>query len=200
MPKQIYVSADYSNEDGDTEVVNLLHKWSRDNYHVLEFTDMASVVSGSVVNNTDCRPCDLKAEFNRQINKSSIVVFVVGDKTAQRTAGNSCGKAINTYFGFCTPYKNNANGAKPCKDCGYYSMYSGDINPVNSYSFLRHEFEQAKAKGKTIVIFYNSSRYETNWLPSYMKGYENNAFPFWICDSFYGRRPNYSLVKYELGY
>lgn len=29
--------------------------------------------------------------------------------------------------------------------------YSGsDVNPVNTYSYLRHEFEQAKKRGKNI--------------------------------------------------
>jgi len=202
MSKQIYVSADYANEDGDKEVVDTLNKWACDNYHILDFIDMSSVVSGSVAkNNPDCRPCELKEEFNRQINKSSIVVFVVGDKTAKRTAGSSCGRTISSYFGFCTPYKQNANGTKHCNNWNTYpNTWSSDVSPINSYSYLRHEFEQAKAKGKTIVIIYNSSRYETSWLPSYMKGYEKYAFPFYDYDYIEGRKPNYFRVKRALGY
>ena len=37
---------------------------------------MAKVVSGSVSVDDDCRPCDLKAEFNRQINASSSANFI----------------------------------------------------------------------------------------------------------------------------
>lgn len=51
---------------------------------------MAKVVSGSVSNGSDCRPCDLKKEFNNQINASSAVIIVIGDKTKYRTAGSNC--------------------------------------------------------------------------------------------------------------
>lgn len=76
MSKRIYISADYAQEAGDRSVVDKLNQWARDNYHTVDFTDMAKVISGSVANNPDCRPCDLKKEFNTQINLSSIVVFV----------------------------------------------------------------------------------------------------------------------------
>ena len=79
MRKRVYISADYSEADGDRDVIDVLHQWAKDNYHVIEFADTARVVSGSISNNSDCRPCDLKAEFNRQINKSSITLFVIGN-------------------------------------------------------------------------------------------------------------------------
>lgn len=52
--------------------------------------DIAKVTSGSIANSDDCRPCDLKAEFNRQINASSAVIIVVGSNTKSRTAGSGC--------------------------------------------------------------------------------------------------------------
>lgn len=73
-----------------------------------------------------------------------------------------------------------------------------DVGYINSYSYLRHEFEQAKKKNKKIVILYNSSRYEEEWLPSYMKGYEDSAFPFWTNKQL--GIANYSQVKKALGY
>lgn len=202
MSKRIYISADYANEDGDRSVVDQLNAWAKDNCHSVDFVDMAKVVSGSVsLNNPDCRSCDLKEEFNGQINQSSIVVFIVGDKTAKRTAGSSCGRAQNGVL--CTPYKNNANGSKFCNNNSGYSYvfnHTNDINPINSYSFLRHEFEQAKAKNKNIVIFFNSTRNEYSWLPSYMKGYEICATPFWDMGMYNNWVPNYSRVKKALGY
>ena len=88
MKKHIYISSDYSEDNGDREVVKALKTWGYDNRYKVEFLDMAEVVSGSVSeNNPDCRPCDLKREFNQQINASSSVIFVVGDKTADRKAG-----------------------------------------------------------------------------------------------------------------
>lgn len=65
MGKRVYISADYSEFDGDRGVVNLLQKWGKDSLHSVDFIDMAQVISGSVSKNKDCRPCDLKAEFNR---------------------------------------------------------------------------------------------------------------------------------------
>lgn len=90
MGKRIYISADYSVYDGDRDVVDELHKWAADNKHTVDFVDTAQVVSGSVSKDPDCRPCDLKEEFNDQINVSSAVIFVIGDKTATRTAGSNC--------------------------------------------------------------------------------------------------------------
>lgn len=82
MSKQVYISADYSEDSGDRNVVDTLNQWGTDNLHKVDFIDMSKVVSGSVSNDPDCRPCDLKQEFNQQINASSAVIFVVGDKTA----------------------------------------------------------------------------------------------------------------------
>ena len=202
MSKQVYISADYSEDQGDRNVVDTLNSWGSDNLHIVNFIDMSKVVSGSVSKDPDCRPCDLKKEFNNQINASSAVIFVVGDKTATRTAGSGCSRANNNQYVYtCTPYKQNTNGYKSCqKTFVPYYRDDSDVNEINSYSYLRHEFEQAKKRNKTIIIVYNSTRSELNWLPSYMKGYESNAIPFWTIDA-YGRKVgNYSKIKEALGY
>ena len=77
MSKQVYISADYAEYDGDRDVVEELNKWGSDNLHKVDFIDMSKVASGSVSKDPDCRICDLKQEFNRQINASSAVIFVV---------------------------------------------------------------------------------------------------------------------------
>lgn len=59
MSKQVYISADYSLDSGDRNVVSVLQKWGSDNYHKVNFIDMSRVVSGSGLNDPDCRPCDL---------------------------------------------------------------------------------------------------------------------------------------------
>ena len=73
MSKQVYISADYAEYDGDRDVVEELNKWGSDNLHKVDFIDMSKVASGSVSKDPDCRICDLKQEFNRQINASSAV-------------------------------------------------------------------------------------------------------------------------------
>ena len=202
MRKQVYISADYDRLNGDQDVVNELNKWGNDSLHKVDFIDMSKVSSGSVANGSDCRICDLKAEFNRQIKSSSAVLFVVGDMTGSRTAGSGCERATKGQGQcFCTPYKQNVNGIKTCKVFSTFTpSEDGDVGNINGYSYLRHEFEQAKKKKKTIIIVYNSTRKETNWLPSYMNGYENYAKPFWKYDD-YGRKVgDYSYIKEVLGF
>ena len=137
MGKRVYISADYSEEDGDREVVDVLHSWSEDNYHVVDFVDTAMVVSGSIADDSDCRGCDLKEEFNKQINASSAVIFIIGDKTASRTAGSSCKRNDEGEYCECTPYKQNSNGTKYCKVIGQTCTPGpdDDVGNINNYSY-----------------------------------------------------------------
>ena len=205
MSKQVYISADYSEDSGDCDVVDTLNQWGTDSRHKVDFIDMSKVVSGSVSNDPDCRPCDLKKEFNQQINASSAVIFVVGDKTASRKAGSSCLRAgKDQVICSCTPYKQNTNGSKSCKV--YHTSTPGaddDVGSINQYSYLQHEFEQAKKRKNTknqIVIVYNSLRKESSWLPSYMEGYESVAQPFWTKNILGEKVGNYAHIKEVLGY
>lgn len=68
MSKRVYISADYSQYNGDRDVVEELQKWGNDSLHKVDFIDMSSVAAGSVASDPDCRICDLKAEFNRQLS------------------------------------------------------------------------------------------------------------------------------------
>jgi hypothetical protein len=202
MSKQVYISADYSENRGDRDVVSVLNQWGTDNQHKVDFLDMSRVVSGSISNDPDCRSCDLKQEFNRQINASSAVIFVVGDNTASRTAGSGCQRVTNSQINCsCTPYKQNTNGSRSCK---VYQMFSpgvdDDVGNINIYSYLQHEFEQAKKRKKPIVVVYNSLRKESNWLPSYMRDYESNAQPFWSKNDYGEKVGNYAYIKQMLGY
>lgn len=202
MSKQVYISADYDPLDGDRNVVEELNKWGEDNLHKVDFIDMSKVSSGTVANGDDCRICDLKSEFNRQINASSAVIFVVGNQTGSRTAGRRCDRMSKEQWQcYCTPYKQNANGIKECKICRVSTPgQKDDYGNINKCSYLRHEFEQAKKKKKTIIIVYNSTRKESNWLPSYMSGYESNARPFWKIDANGKRVGDYSYIKEALGF
>lgn len=202
MAKRVYISADYDEYSGDREVVDLLNKWGNDNLHKVDFVDMAKVVSGSVADDPDCRICDLKAEFNNQINASSAVIFIVGDKTAYRCAGEACERKIgyddNCY---CTPYKENKGGKVKCKiDRCYDATLSKNFGPINRFSYLRHEFEQAKKTNKQIIILYNSLYDKKSWLPSYMNGYENNARHFWIKNYDGTIVGDYAYIKEVLGF
>jgi len=202
MSKRVYISADYSNDSGDRNVVDTLNNWGSDNLHKVDFVDMAKVVTGSISNDPDCRPCDLKREFNHQINASSAVVIVIGDKTASRTAGSGCSRATEDQINCsCTPYKQNTNGSKTCKVFQTYSTGADDdVGNINAFSYLRHEFEQAKKRNKTIIVVYNSTRKETSWLPGYMSGYESVAVPFWKMNDRGMKVGDYHNIKKALGY
>lgn len=202
MSKQVYISADYSETDGDKNVVDELNKWGSDKYHKVNFIDMSRVASGSVSNDSDCRICDLKAEFNQQINASSAVIFVVGNMTRYRTAGQFCGRVGKTaqWEAFCTPYKQNTNGIKLCKYVGTIPARDNNIGNINNYSYLRHEFEQAAIQKKNIIIVYNSMRYEKEWLPTYMSEYKDIARPFWKVNYWGERVGDYSYIKEALGF
>lgn len=202
MSKRVYISADYSNDSGDRNVVDTLNNWGSDNLHKVDFVDMAKVVTGSISNDPDCRPCDLKREFNQQINASSAVVIVIGDKTASRTAGSGCSRATEDQINCsCTPYKQNTNGSKTCKVFQTYSTGADDdVGNINAFSYLRHEFEQAKKRNKTIIVVYNSTRKETSWLPGYMSGYESVAVPFWKMNDWGMKVGDYHNIKKALGY
>lgn len=202
MSKRVYISADYSENDGDRNVVEELHKWGDDDLHKVNYYDTALVVSGSITSNPNCRSCDLKAEFNRQINISSAVIFIIGDKTSSRTAGNTCKRIEEGEGCACTPYKHNANGSTICKIWGdtYTPGPKEDVGIINTYSYIQHEFAQAERKGKTIIIVYNSLYKQPRWLPSYMKDYEDVAQPFWQYNALGKRVGNYTYIKKALGY
>ena len=143
----------------------------------------------------------MKKEFNSQINASSAVIIIIGDKTASRTAGSVCKRISDGAGCDCTPYKQNSKGTKTCK----WSTTStpgpeDDLGNINTYSYLEHEFLQAKRKGKAIIIVYNSLNKQSGWLPSYMNGYESEAYPFWTRNALGTKVGNYAYIKKALGY
>lgn len=202
MNKRVYISADYAPDDGDQDVVDVLQQWGKDDKHKTNFVDTAQVSSGSVSEAEDCRPCDLKAEFNSQINVSSAVIIVVGNKTASRIAGSGCERYSKEQLECsCTPYKQNKNGTKDCKVEKTYNVSStGNVGSINSYSYLRHEFEQAKKKNKPIIVVYNSLYKQPEWLPDYLLDYKDDAQPFWIKNVLGNKVGNYQYIKKMLEY
>ncbi|MBR4271456.1 MAG: hypothetical protein IKP73_14425 [Bacteroidales bacterium] len=202
MRKRVYISADYSINNGDREVVEELHQWGNDNLHKVDYVDTAQVVSGSVVKVPDCRACDLKYEFNKQINVSSAVIFIIGDKTASRLAGNLCRRIKEGEGCSCTPYKQNANGTTTCKILGaiHTPGPDEDLGSINTFSYIEHEFKQAKKKDKTIIVVYNSLNRQPSWLPCYMKDYEKYAHPFWKINEKRQKVGDYIFIKEALDY
>lgn len=144
----------------------------------------------------------MKREFNAQINASSAVIFIIGDRTSSRTAGSSCGRLQYGAGCGCTPYKQNVNGRTYCKVTGSVSTPGPDedYGPINPCSYLKHEFMQAVKKEKEIIIVYNSVIRQPQWLPSYMKDYEEIAHPFWKRNHINDTVGDYQFIKQALGY
>ena len=117
---------------------------------------------------------------------------MIGDKTANRTAGSGCNQGVGNK---CTPYKKNFDGAQFCKVTST-SPPGEDVGSINPYSYLEHEYKQAVKKGKTIVILYNSTRNEKSWLPEYIT-IKHAEIPFWIIKDEVG---NYQEIKKALVY
>jgi len=188
MSKQVYISADYAENNGDREIVDVLVKWGSDDLHKVEFKDMSKVSKGSV--------------SNQQIKASSAVVFVVGDRTKDREAGSNCPRVKENFKNSkCTPYKQNVNGIQPCKVEYTCSPVENDhVGIINNYSYLKHEFEAAKKCNKTIIVVYNALNKMATWLPSYMKSYENDAEPFWVKNDDGNKIANYKYIKEALGF
>lgn len=152
-----------------------------DNQHKTDFIDIVQVTSGSISENEDCRPCDLKEEFNRQINASSAIIIIVGDKTDFRMAGSGCQcnvkqKSECSY----TLYKQNTKGSEDCKvSITEDASESADVGCINQYSYLFHKFRRIPKRNKTIIILYNSLNKQPSWIPDYLSDYEDEAHLFW---------------------
>lgn len=122
--------------------------------------------------------------------------------TGYRTAGQQCDRVSKEQSEcYCTPYKQNSKGSKACKISSTFTPgENDDCGTINKYSYLSHEFEQAKKKKKIIIIVYNSTRKEANWLPTYMNGYEDEAKPFWKYDDNGKKVGDYAYIKEVLGF
>ena len=66
----------------------------------------------------------------------------------------------------CTPYKQNSNGSKVCKVYNTSDTDGTNVGNINAYSYIRHEFEQAKKRNKVIIVVYNSLRKRNKLAPS----------------------------------
>ena len=180
MGKNVFVSADWKDhgnpESDDKDVVDRIRKWSDDLRYSTEFR-YTDDVKDSVLkpSNPDCRRCDIKGECGDQIDWSSVVIFVVGDKVASKTAGECNGVS-------CSPAYSGL-GTERCK---YYKSPAEDVDGGNGMSYLKFEITKAAREGKSILLVFNSVNKMESWIPSWYntlcKDYiftELGRVPFW---------------------
>ena len=88
-----------------------------------------------------------------------------------------------------------------CKEYGFIFPSSEIYDGLAAvYDYGQMGVEQAARQKKNIIILYNSTRYENEWLPSYMSDYKNVARPFWITNYWGQRVGDYSYIKEALGF
>jgi hypothetical protein len=154
MGKRVFVSADwkepYDKSSWDKNVVDRIRRWGTNKSYGVEI-DCTDDVHDSVMDNTnDCRRCEIKGECGRHINWSSIVIFVVGDKTGSKESGACDGISCSPAYSW--------QGKKNCKYKTSPAEATGEGGVVggNNMSYLKHEINRAALAGKSVVLVYNS--------------------------------------------
>lgn len=177
MSKRVFVSADwrepFDSHSWDKEVVDRIRKWKSDPRYGIDII-CTDDVHDSVTNNPDCRRCDIKVECGDCIKKSSVVVFVVGDKTASKNAGPCDGfSCAPAYSGSQKKYCNKA-------------YIPDSISNWKNMSYLEFEITTAVKNRKQILIVFNSVYRQEQWIPSWYKALrqynqvnELARIPFW---------------------
>lgn len=158
MCKKVFVSADwkepYDPHSWDKEVVDRIRKWKSDSRYGIEII-CTDDVHESVLDDNDCRRCEIKEECRAKIKLSSVVVFVVGDNTARKTAGGCDGVS-------CSPAYSGL-GKKTCKYL--FKNFAKPFENGREMSYLQYEITTAVKEKKKIILVYNSAKKETDWIP-----------------------------------
>ncbi|MDR0326006.1 MAG: TIR domain-containing protein [Oscillospiraceae bacterium] len=191
MGKRVFVSADWKENESnpkscDKNVVGRIREWADDDRRSIEI-DCTDDVHSSVLDTLDdCRRCDIKRECGSHINWSSIVIFVVGDNTATKSAGAcSCDECSPAYSG---------KEKLPCKLV--WGTSSSDVRTWDGtlyknemgMSYLQYEITKAAQLGKSIIVVFNSMNKQESWIPSWYTTLLNDTsltftekcrVPFW---------------------
>lgn len=135
-----YIAGDW---DGDSDAIEQLYFWKKNNYYSFDFVDVHSFMQSS----DNSLPCSIKKSLRERLNISKCFVLVVGSHTATVTKG-SCQ--------FCKNYDSSEwlriYGFNQCSSKGN----------IDYRSFIRFECEMAlkdylSGDLKKIVILYNST-------------------------------------------
>ena len=122
-----YIAADWTN---DYDAVERLHKWNDSEYWSLSFSDAHDLKQAydSSLN------CTIKKSLKSRLDASKTFVLIVGENTAQLTAGG-------------------------CRYCDRYSGYWHTCSSgytVDHRSYIEFECEKAIEAGIKIVVLYKS--------------------------------------------
>lgn len=168
MSKRVYVSADwkepFDSHSWDKEVVDRIRRWKDDSRYGVELK-CTDDVHNSVIENTDCRRCDIKEECGRYIKSSNVVIFVVGDNTASKKAG-VCDSLS------CSP----AYSGQQKSFCKYFlnDDYANPFQGGREMSYLQYEITTAVLERKSIILVFNSVYKQESWIPAWYKNLVKN--------------------------
>lgn len=179
--KKVFVSADwkepFDSHSWDKQVVDRIRHWGDDSRYGVELI-CTDDVHDSVIENTDCRRCDIKEECGKFIKLSSIVIFVVGDNTADKKAG-ACDSSS------CSPAYSNLQKLS-CK-FRYNENFANSFSGGRKMSYLQYEITTAVLEKKSIILVFNSAKKQESWIPAWYNKLVNNydvdelcRVAFWI--------------------
>lgn len=147
-----YIAGDW---DGDSDAIEQLYSWKRNNYYSFDFVDVHSLMQSS----DNSLPCSIKKSLRERLNISKCFVLVIGAHTNTVTKG-SCQ--------FCKNYDSRdwlrLYGLDQCSSHG----------DIDYRSFIRFECEMAlkdylAGNLKKIVVLYNSTYVDKSKCPDCLK-------------------------------
>jgi hypothetical protein len=135
-----YIAAEW---DGDRDAIEQLHKWNKNRFWSLSFTDAHSVTQardGSL-------NCSIKSSLSTRLNSSKTFVLIVGSNTKSSRSGS-------------------------CQYCGCYSSYFKNCirkYSVDYKSFIEYECAKAIKDGLKIVVLYNAATVDKSKCPDVIR-------------------------------
>lgn len=135
-----YIAADWS---GDSDAVEQIHKWNKNQYWSLSFTDaheLTQAREGSL-------NCSIKSSLSTRLDVTKTFVLIVGANTKTVRSGS-------------------------CQYCNSYNSYSYSCArgySVDYRSYIEFECDKAVRDGVKIVVLYNAAKVDRSKCPDAVK-------------------------------
>lgn len=162
-----YLAGDWT---GDSNAIETLKEWNRNNYLTLSFVDAHDFKSAR----DNSLNCTIKASLKQRMDMSNTFVLIVGNETKTLRAG-SC---------------------QYCNSLNSYSHYCVRGYSVDYRSYIEYECDLAIKAGIRIVVLYNSTVVDKSKCPDAVKNLGVHIPMVYILNGV--RRWNYKLVKQYL--
>ena len=163
-----YIAAEW---DGDKDAIDQLHKWKKNKFWSLSFTDahdLTQARDGSL-------NCSIKSSLATRLNSSKTFVLIVGSNTKTARSG-SC---------------------QYCDSLNSYTKYCARGMNVDYRSYIEYECEKAIRDDLKIVVLYNAASVNKAKCPDAIKNFgTHKAMCYMKGGSYYW---DYQTVKEAIG-